>query len=293
MAFLRRGAAIAGVALLSGVGALLYGAQQWQRNTSRFARRLAAARVPSPALRYDARAIEGLPPPVVRFFRTVLRDGQPLVTSARIRHAGEFNASEGEEQWKPFTSTQVFTVFPPGFIWDARVEMVPLVPALVIDSYVSGAGGLRATLGGLFTIVRNEGTPEVAAGSLQRYLAEAMWFPTALLPASGVRWTPIDDSRARAELTDGATTVSLEFRFNDRNEIAVVYTPGRFRQVGDIAVPTPWSATGDDYVERGGMRVPLVGEVRWHLPDRQLPYWRGRIVEVEYEFRLNLEAVRE
>jgi hypothetical protein len=36
--------------------------------------------------------------------------------------------------------------------------------------------------------------------------------------------------------------------------------------------------------EHDGMRIPLAGEVEWHLPDRHLPYWRGRITEVAYEY---------
>jgi hypothetical protein len=36
-------------------------------------------------------------------------------------------------------------------------------------------------------------------GELSRYLAEAPWYPTALLPAAGIEWEPVDDSAARSK----------------------------------------------------------------------------------------------
>jgi hypothetical protein len=30
------------------------------------------------------------------------------------------------------------------------------------------------------------------------------------------------------------------------------------------------------------MRIPMVGEVVWHLPDGDLNAWRGRVTEISY-----------
>lgn len=32
------------------------------------------------------------------------------------------------------------------------------------------------------------------------------------------------------------------------------------------------------------MRVPMEAEVAWLLPEGPLPYWRGRITKLSYEF---------
>jgi hypothetical protein len=89
--------------------------------------------------------------------------------------------------------------------------MAPGLNAFVHDAYVAGEGVLHAEFLGLVPLADLRGTPELAKGELLRYLAEAMWYPTALLPSQGVRWTPIDDNAARATLTDQSTTVSLDF----------------------------------------------------------------------------------
>ena len=54
--------------------------------------------------------------------------------------------------------------------------------------------------------------------------------------------------------------------------------------MGGEVVPTTWRGRFWNYEERGGMRVPLDGEVAWLLPEGEKPYWRGRITEISYEF---------
>ena len=49
---------------------------------------------------------DDLPPPVQRYFRAVLTDGQPIIAAATIEMAGTINMSVSAEQWKPFTSHQ-------------------------------------------------------------------------------------------------------------------------------------------------------------------------------------------
>lgn len=274
---------ILGLALiLAGIGgALLYGARRWRVSTEALIARLDASGSTARASRFDEKELEGLPSPVAKYFRRVLRPGQPLVTSARIRHEGLFRSRDAEDGWSPFSSTQLFRVGPPGFIWDARIRMAPGMSVQVRDSYVAGAGGMHGEVLELLPVVDLQGTPEMAAGSLQRYLAEAVWIPTALLPSQGVQWTALDDSTAQATLTDGQTTVSLDFTFNAEGEITRAFTPARFREVQGRFEPTPWECRYTEYADRGGMRIPLAGEVEWQLPNRRLPYWRGRVVSLE------------
>lgn len=116
------------------------------------------------------------------------------------------------------------------------------------------------------------------------FLAESAWLPTALLPSENLKWSAIDDRRASATLTDSGTTVSLEFRFNDESEIVEVFTPARFREAGGKYESSAWAGRFWSYAERNGMLIPNDGEVEWQPPDGNLPYWRGQIVEAEYDF---------
>ncbi len=260
-----------------------YGASRWKADTNGLWARLEASRT-SPGPAFDPLEAEGLPAPVRRYFRAVLKAGQPMIAAATVTHTGVFNLSESGERWLPFTSVQRVVTRPPGFVWDARIRMGPGLSVHVHDAYVAGEGILRAKLLGLVPVMEQPKTPELAQGELMRFFAEAAWYPTALLPGRGVRWEAIDDERAGATLTDGATTVKLVFRFDAQGLLTSVRSEGRYRNVDGEPVATPWEGRFWDYAWRDGMRIPLEGEVRWLLPEGPRAYWRGRIRHIEYEY---------
>jgi hypothetical protein len=228
--------------------------------------------------------LEGLPRPVARCLQAVLREGQPVIRGARISQRGEFLVKPARGVWQPFRATQSVAVEPAGFLWDARVRMLPGLSVRVRDSFIDGIGAMHASAVGLFPVISVEGTAEVAAAALQRYLAEAPWFPTVLLPRFGVAWTPIDDSSARATLAAGTTTASIDFGFGDGGFIREAFAPARSRQVEDRAIPTPWRGRFSEYAERDGIPVPLACEVEWLLPAGPRPYFRCEITAIAYEY---------
>ncbi|HUF69715.1 MAG TPA: DUF6544 family protein [Longimicrobiales bacterium] len=264
--------------------ALIVGAKSLDAETRALRARLEAARVPVRPPTVDFRELPDLPDPVQRYFRTVLTDGQPMIAGVRVTHAGTFNMGEVTDRWKRFTSEQMIVGQRPGFDWNGRIAMMPGVTVHVHDAYVAGAGILHASLFGLFTVADVRGTGDVAEGELMRFLAEAAWYPTALLPSQGVRWEPVDDRSARATLTDGSLSVTMLFAFDESGLVETVRAEARGRIVSGEITRAPWEGRFWNYAERDGMRVPLEGEVAWLLADGPKPYWRGRIMRIRYAF---------
>lgn len=263
---------------------VLYGALRWQSGTRGLVFRLDAARASIEPARYDSRELAGLPSPVQRYLHAVLKEGQPLVAAVAVTHDGTFNLGESGEQWKPFTSTERVVTKRPGFVWDGRITKMPGLAVGVHDAYVGGEGILQATLFGFVTLADMRGTSEVAQGELIRFLAEAAWYPTALLPSQGARWEAVDDTSAKVTLRDRQITSTLLCRFNQAGLIESVRAEARGRAVKGAVVPTPWEGRWWHYDLRDGMRIPLEGEAAWLLPEGPKPYWRGRITSVSYEF---------
>jgi hypothetical protein len=278
-------ATIALLVALCIAAALAYGSWSWGRATAALRLRMHPPMSLAPRPVYDERDITGLPPPVQRFFRATLRNGQPMVASAHFKPHGEMRMKEDDPAWTPFTSDQLVVVHPAGFDWDARIRMGPGVNAFVHDAYVGGQGMLQAKVLGLVPVANLSGTKAMAESELMRYLAEAAWYPTALLPSQGVTWTPIDDHKATATLVDGANSVSLDFGFDAAGMIVSVYTPARYGSDKD-GVPqfTPWGGQFFDHFVQGGMRIPARGQVGRMSAAGPGTYWRGRIDHVEYEF---------
>ncbi len=272
-------AVVAVVAVLAGLAAL--GGRRWRRDTDAAVSRLGAG-APAPEARFGAAEIEGLPAPVRRYFLAALREGQPIHRRARLLQSGRFLIDPAKDTWVPFTAVQEMVSGPAGFVWDARMRVAPGLAVFVRDGFVEGRGAMLGSFMGLWAVLRAEDGPEISAAALQRYLAEAAWLPTALLPSAGVIWSPLDDFNARATLSAGGATVSLDVRFGADGLIASAYAAERFREERGVYHPTPWRGRWLAYEERGGMRIPVSGEVEWLLPAGPQIYWRGRVEQIEY-----------
>ena len=275
---------------LAAVGLTFFGGRQWAAEVAALQAGLEQGRRDgrpgpgTPPTRYDARELEGLPAPVQRYFRAVLKDGQPIITAATIDMAGTFNMSPSGEQWKPFTSRQRVVTRRPGFLWDASIAMLPGVSVRVVDSYIVGQGLLRAKVLGLVQMAEQHGDGDIARGEFMRWFAEVPWYPTALLPSQGVRWEAVDDRSANATMVDGPVSLTLLFRFNEAGLVASFRAEARGGMVGDKLVMAPWEGSWSDYRAVDGVRVPFTGEVAWMRPEGPRPYFIGTITALAFEF---------
>lgn len=274
---LRRG--LVGLALLASAGVTL-ARRRIDRATDRRVDAVTASPEPRPDRRFDPDDVDHLPSPVRRYFEAVLEPGQRPVTSVRIEHRGEFRLGGRSGSWKPMRATQHYGVDPPGFVWDARIEIAPLVPVRVVDAYERGRGSLRAWLLSTIPVADAGPGPELNEAELQRYLAEAVWFPTALLPEAGVEWEAVDDRSARATLRDRGNTASLVFHFGDEGLVERVSATERYRQEDDDYAP--WTGRFGDYRRRNGTLIPTTASVEWNLPGGDLPYWRAEVTSIEH-----------
>ena len=287
---------------VAAVGLTALGYRRWADRMGALTRGLEAARNdetvqpphPNDTTHYDPHELEGLPAPVQRYFRAVLKDGQPIVSAVTIEMAGTINMSATAEQWKPFTSMQrVVTASAgsrSGFIWDAKIAMLPGIKVHVVDSYIAGKGLVQAAMLGLFTVADVGGGGEMARGEFMRFFAETPWYPTALLPSQGVQWAAVDGTSANATIVDGSITLTLLFHFNDAGLIDSVRADARGGMVGKEMVMRPWECGLSNYQVRDGMTVPISCEAAWVRPDGRKTYFRGIVKTLTYEWARRLSA---
>lgn len=276
-----------GVFVVGLVLALWLGSRSQQRALSELVESLVRVSSYRSANEVKLNDLGDLPAPVARYFTRVLQQRQPIIRLARFTQVGTLRTDVEGDRWLKFEASQI--VVPPaiGFLWNARVSMAPLLHVRVRDALLLGHGSGQVSFLSAFTIAAAGDNLEMNSGALHRYLAEAVWYPTALLPSVNLRWSVIDDNSALATLmTDNGVTVTLEFRFNTAGEVTGIYTPARWGTFDGGHKQVPWEGHFRNYVNRGGMLVPTEGEVGWYIAGEWRSVWKGMITDSHYEFAL-------
>ncbi len=261
--------------------AIIWGQSQWHRDTLAVTEQIkVSSRRQQQSV--DLSEIQDLPVALKKYFHLVLKEGAPIIHAATLTQTGGFRARPEMTDWSTMQATQVFSTAPPAFVWDASISAMQGIDIKVRDSYRNGQGAMRVKLAYLFPLIDAHNDQELNEAALQRYLAEAVWFPTALLPSQGVTWRELASNKAIASITDFGMTVSLEFEFNPKGEISSVYSPARYREVSGNYEPTPWKGHFSDYAEFDGYRIPTSAAVEWHLPGQAYAYWRASLHAIRY-----------
>ena len=216
--------------------------------------------------------LEGLPSPVQRYFKHVIKDGQPYINSARLMHDGQFRAGL-DKDWADIAGQQYFTTGTPGFIWKGKTSQFT-----AIDQYVDGKGSLQVFLMSIVRIANGSGE-KYNQGELQRWLCESVWFPTNLLPGEQLQWSAIDDHTATLAFTNEGQTVSFVVTFNQANEIVQMETR---RYLGESGLEN-WVTKMSDYQELNGVKIPATAEALWRLAGGDISYARFHVKRLEYE----------
>jgi hypothetical protein len=210
-----------------------------------------------------------LPEPVQRYFRNVLQNGQPYVSSVYLKHDGQFKTALDKE-WINIEGEQYFTAEEPGFLWKGNTALFS-----VRDMYISGKGQIKVTLLNLFKIVDGEG-PKYDQGELLRWLGESVWFPTNLLPSHKLKWTSIDENTAKLSFSYNDQLISYKVSFNAEGEITQLETR---RYMGEESLEI-WVGRVSRYEKIAGMKIPMKIEAFWKLSDGEHCYARFNVQEI-------------
>ena len=222
--------------------------------------------------KFNHQQLDGLPEPVQRYFKHVLKNGQPYISYIRLIHDGQFKTNP-KKNWIDIKGEQYFTGEKPGFIWKGKTAMFT-----ARDTYIAGKGRLVVSLFSLFRIVNSQGE-KIDQGELLRWLGESVLFPTNLLPDENLQWSPIDSSSAKLTFNYNDIEVSYDVSFNDKNEITQMKTE---RYMGEDNLET-WIGKFRNYKEINGVIIPTEIEAIWKLKEEDYSYVKFNIKKIEYD----------
>ncbi len=274
----RRFLLLSGGVLVAGTTAAVAGTRRTFRNRidGEIDDLLAAASPPAVGSVAESDLAE-LPLPVQRWLRASGVVGTTIPSVVRISQRGEFRLGR-DKPWMPLRATQYYITNPPGFLWDASMRMFPLVDVSGRDRYTNGVGDIEMRVASLVPVASKSGG-NLNSGALLRYLNETMWFPAALL-LPNVAWEPIDDTRARATLTDAGQSVSAIFAFDAQHRL--VYMTAERWNDAEQAMLT-WSTPIANWGAFEGLQIATAGAGVWRTGADAYDYVRLHLTSLEYD----------
>ncbi len=224
--------------------------------------------------------IETLPLVVQKWMQRSNVLGKEIVQTVYLEQTGEMRTTP-DSKWMPFEANQWFTTGEPGFIWIVDVKAAPGIHLKGRDKYEDGKGHMLIKLLSLFTVADATGS-ETDQGTLLRYLAEIIWFPSAAV-YDYIKWEQIDPQTAKATMTFCGITASGFFKFDMNNDV-ISFEARRYFDRKDGATLEGWfiEADPDGYKEFNGIRIPARGTVTWRLKEGDYTWLKLEIEDIQY-----------
>ena len=226
--------------------------------------------------------LDSLPAPVKRYLLKSGVVGKERIKTFRGKFAREMKVGGENSKWMKVkveqysfidsTLTRIFYI---------KSRMFGIVPIVGRDKYENGKGNMLIRLFDLFTVVNQTG-PSMDKSALVTFLNDMAMFPMAMLNKK-VAWQPVNDTSARAALTDCGNTVSGIFYFNRSDDLVNFETGDRTYDNGRGDVrKAKWRTPFWNYRDCNGVRTPMEGDAVWDFGDRTFPYARFSLKDVGY-----------
>jgi len=222
--------------------------------------------------------LEGLPPVVKKWLEQSQVIGKERIQAVRLKQTASMRLKEGGP-WMSAAVQQYFRVVEPGFIWKVKVNMAPFIYFTGRDKYEDGKGHMLINALSLVKVADASGK-EIDQGTLLRYMAESVWFPTAAL-SRYIKWEEVDAHSARATMTYGGITASGVFTFNEKGEV-LNFVAQRYREINGRYLMNTWVVDLKEHKVFNGVKIPSAGEVIWRLETGDFTWYRFEINDIEY-----------
>jgi hypothetical protein len=191
----------------------------------------------------------------------------------------QLNLSPEQDNWNSGTAEQYFTVNPPAFNWNINTEMNSILSVVGRDKFENGNGEMTIKLFSLISVAEAKNSNKIDQATLQRYLAEIAWFPSASL-SPYINWEYLDEYSSKAIIEYKGAKGAGEFHF-DKNGNFEKFVAMRYRD-SDALEPTEWIVSATKTEERNGIKIPIECEVSWKLDNGKWTWLKLKLTDIEY-----------
>jgi len=220
-----------------------------------------------------------LPHPVKYWLENSGIVGKEEIHSVALSQRGWMKTSPDQKGWNETLAEQYFNIDKPAFLWHVRMKLFSVLKTQGVDYFLNGKGNMQIKLLSIIPIV-NAGGEKINEATLQRYLAEIVWFPSAALNPY-IQWETLDSNSAKATMNYKGTVGSVTFYFNDHGEVSKLFA-FRYKENTDDAKREKWLITVNEIKELNGIRIPIKSEITWQLSSGDFTWYKIEIENLKY-----------
>jgi len=227
----------------------------------------------------EASELDGLPGCVAKWLERSNIVGKERIHSVYLTQQGRMRLSP-EQKWIPLQAVQYINVDDPGFVWIAHARMAPFVDMYIRDMYYNGQGSMKGKLLAAIPVVNAQPGPEMNQGSLLRFLAEMIWYPSAALQ-NYITWEEIDANSARATMTWQGVSADMIFYFNDQGDM-ISSLASRYQEVNGHFELHDWGGTARGYKDFSGIRLQNKSDIIWKYETGEFNWLQIEVTDVKF-----------
>lgn len=223
---------------------------------------------------------ESLPPVIKNWLHVIGAVGREPIRNIRLKQTGTIKLKPDQTEWTASESEQISFTDPPGFRWDVKMKMGRGIFVTGKDSFEDGLGSMRIKLGGIMPISKTLANEKTNQSSLQRYLMELAWYPTAAVGAY-ISWKEVDALTAIATLKYAGLTGSATFYFDEQYELLKVEA-WRYKESEADAPHVLCTGTIKRQQRVDGLMMPVEIDISWLLEEGRFTWYRFKAYDIHF-----------
>jgi len=227
--------------------------------------------------------IADLPLAVKRWLEASGVVGKEKTLAVWLKQKAKMKMKAGQEKWTDATAEQYFTIRHPAFVWKVKMNMPPFIKITGRDKFMDGKGEMQIKMFSAINLVNEKGG-KMDEGTLQRFLGEIVWFPSAALNPF-ITWETIDKHSAKASMEYKGTTASGTFYFNENGDF-IRYSALRFKGNEADAKRYEWIIEVKEHAIMNDIKIPVKMTATWKLEEGDWTWLDLEITDIKYNAKL-------
>jgi hypothetical protein len=223
--------------------------------------------------------IDNLPIPVQKWLKNCGIKNNLKIKNVYLKQEVLMKLKPQQKKWYKAIAQQYFITQPAAFNWMVTMDLNPMINLVGRDKLANGKGEMLIKVGAILPIVNEKNNSKINQATLQRYLAEIVWFPTAAL-SSNIYWEFVNDNCAKATILVNEILTSGYFYFNNEGEF-IKFSAMRYKDVNDDK-PKEWIVEVVESKVLNTIKIPVKLKATWKLDEEYFTWLQLKITEIYY-----------